>query len=375
MTTTYTAPTSLSGTVSGMDGSLSWGPSYLDGSAPVLLLHFDDGNGSNAFTDSSPSALNFLPAHSATESTANSKFGIGSFVATGGLEGPVPYRILASSGDPIDLHATPAWTIEGWVYFTVNVTQDIFTIGNDISANYPQGVQIITNGGSQLELQVSGATASPFGVPAAGVPSLSAWHHWAAVKMPDPLNAGYDIYQIFLDGVGGGWSNQSPGSGYIGPYTSWGGQHTVVAGYYDQVLGDFSATSDIAVDEIRISAFAVYTANFTPPTSAFSASGTPAPGYDVWRDGVSVATYLGTPGYVDTVPTPGSYTYEVFGWDGTSDVSPGSNIITLDFASSTTKDVYGKFAPAGSYAPTLLIDAKGIKPRIYMPKENVTVNT
>jgi hypothetical protein len=39
------------------------------------------------------------------------------------------------------------------------------------------------------------------------------------------------------------------------------------------------------------------------------------------------------------------------------------------------KAVYGKFVGSPVFPPTLLIDAKGIKPRVYMPKENVTVKT
>lgn len=49
--------------------------------------------------------------------------------------------------------------------------------------------------------------------------------------------------------------------------------------------------------------------------------------------------------------------------------------ISLGPDPSLTKFVYGKFAPASAFKPTLLIDAAGIKPRIYMPKENVTVKT
>ncbi len=37
--------------------------------------------------------------------------------------------------------------------------------------------------------------------------------------------------------------------------------------------------------------------------------------------------------------------------------------------------VYGKFVGSPVFPPTLLVDAKGIKPRVYMPKENVTVKT
>jgi beta-lactam-binding protein with PASTA domain len=40
-----------------------------------------------------------------------------------------------------------------------------------------------------------------------------------------------------------------------------------------------------------------------------------------------------------------------------------------------TISVYGKFIGSAVFPPVLIIDAKGLKPRIYMPRENTTVKT
>lgn len=60
-----------------------------------------------------------------------------------------------------------------------------------------------------------------------------------------------------------------------------------------------------------------------------------------------------------------------------SNVPDGStvDIVVSNGLCSPTFFVYGKFAPAAAYPPTLLINAKGIEPVVYMPKENITVQT
>ena len=321
----------------------------------MLLLHFDDGNGSTAFTDSSPSATNFQSLHGAAESIANPKFGIGSWVSQGGLSQPVPYRILAASGDPIDLHAAAAWTIEGWVYCTTTVSLNIFTIGNDVSASFPAGVQITTDGGANLKVNISGPTSGPGGVPSPGALSPNTWHHFAVVKTPNTGGGGGDLYQVFLDGVGGGWSGVSPP--YQGPYTTWGGQWAVVAGYFDQGFGDVAATATgTSVDEIRITASAVYTANFTPPTGPFPNTGTSPDGYDIYRNGPSIAITTGAPGFNDVVPVPGTYTYTVAAQNGGVDSSPQSSPFTITIGATlgTTPNFLDDEAIGGAYVNSKL---------------------
>ena len=330
---TFAAPTGLTGTnPSGLQVDLTWTAPPSVGS-PVLLLHFEDGNGSSAFTDSSPSAQNWSAANGAVESTAKSKFGTGSYVTTTtGLNGPVPYKTLAASNDPIDLHAASSWTIEGWFIATNVASLNIFDIGNLVSGTNSAGVWITTSGGVNLQASIWGATVGG-SVPSPGSVSSGVWHHFALVKAPSSGTAG-DMYQLFLDGVGGGWSNTT--TPYQGPYSTWGGQEAVIAGYYDQSFGGFiqGANQGLAVDEVRVSASAIYTANFTPPTAPFSNTGTAPTGYDIYRNGPSIATTVGGPGYNDVVPVPGTYTYTVAAQTAGVDSSPQSSPFTITIGAS-----------------------------------------
>lgn len=55
--------------------------------------------------------------------------------------------------------------------------------------------------------------------------------------------------------------------------------------------------------------------------------------------------------------------------------TPIDLVVSSGSCSTPTVHVYGKFAGSKAFPPTLLIDANGLKPRIYMPKENTTVKT
>lgn len=54
------------------------------------------------------------------------------------------------------------------------------------------------------------------------------------------------------------------------------------------------------------------------------------------------------------------------------------NVVSFDdgadhavtFEQALTVSVYGQFAPASSFPPVLLVNVKGIQPRIYTPLEN-----
>ena len=352
---TFSAPTELTGTnPSGLQVDLTWTAPPSVGS-PVLLLHFDDGNGSSAFVDSSPSAQSWSAAHGAVESTSKFKFGTGSYVTTiTSLSGPVPYKLLAASSDPIDLHATSSWTIEGWFIATNVFSLNIFSIGNLVSGSNPAGVWIGSSGGNSLTAGIWGP-ATGGSVPSPGAISSGVWHHFALVKAPSTGAAG-DMYQLFLDGVGGGWSNTT--APFQGPYTTWGGQYAVIAGYFDQSFGDFNQNGNqgLAVDEVRMSASAVYTANFTPPTTPFPNTGAAPTGYDIYRNGPSIATTVGGPGYNDVVPVSGTYTYTVAAQSAGVDSSPQSAPFTITIGSTlgTTPNFLNDEGIGGAYVNSKL---------------------
>jgi len=391
----YTAPTALNGSTAALVGTLAWGPSYLAGSAPSLLLHFDGANGQTTTVDSSPYAnvvsLFAVPSGTQAMLTTAHASPVGDTAVLSCLSDPTlstsntaMASVPLTFDGPLDMTNTPAWTIEGfiWIPQMGGFTQTFINLGAQIDGSSAfNGIALSSGGGGtypangDLHMTIYSPTSGPGATPSFSNVTAGVWHHFAMVKQLDPGGSGFDIYQLFLDGVGSGWTPTSPG--FLGPYTQWTG-YLGIGGFWSDFYGTFNPGHGAYYSEIRITkGLCLYTTAFTPPTVPFSDSGTPAPGYDVYRGGVSIATFLGPPGYIDTVPTPGPYTYEVYGWDGTSDVSPASNPLTLSYGgSSTTVNVYGKFAPApGLKPPILFADANGIGPRIYMPRENVTVKT
>ena len=370
LTALYTSPSPLSGIANtNLTGALSWSPVSKVGTAPTAVYHFDDGAGSTAFTDSSGNGLNLVAAHGAAETNVAPKFGVGCFSPSGGLATAAAGRVIVAN-DLLDLTNVASWTIEGWIKPPNLFGSYILSLSLRHGGTPNAGVEISFDVSGNLALGVFGPTSGPGGVPTVGGAVAGAWNHFAAVKAPNVGGPAGDRYQVFLNGVGGGWSNA--GVPFVGPYASWATGHLDMCGYYDAAFGDY-AQSASSIDEVCITRdVAKYLANFPPPTAPFPNSGT-VPGYDVQRDGVSIATFLGPPGYVDTVPAPGPYTYQVSAWDGTTDVGTASNLLTLTYASSTTIPVYGKFAIAGAFKPSVIVDAKGLGPRIYRPKENMTV--
>lgn len=61
---------------------------------------------------------------------------------------------------------------------------------------------------------------------------------------------------------------------------------------------------------------------------------------------------------------------------GGTQVDLGSPVdLVISTGSGETINVYGKFVGSPVFKPVLFINAKGLKPRVYMPKENITVKT
>jgi len=189
-------------------------------------------------------------AGTAQISTSVKKYGTGSMYFSG-------------SSDWLSLLNTPtstisgvgSWTIEGWIYPTTvdGVFRTIYTSG------YP--IQIFLKSGS-VEIYLStNASGGPYfinglGGPASSV-SANVWTHFAVVN-----NA--NTYTVYVNGVGGTSSTSSTSIAFPSNPNATIGDAPVFGSYpYIGYIDDFRITKG----------YARYTANFTPPTAAFSNTG------------------------------------------------------------------------------------------------------
>lgn len=336
MSFTYNPPTGLAGTVSGLNATLTWNvPTIIN--SPSLLLHMDGANGSTAFVDSSSNALALTATGTVHQSTAGSKFGsaCGSFSGGGSLTTPI------TGGGPLDLVAGD-YTIEGWFNLGVQVGgQSIIIEIKDAGAS---SVSVFFQSASN---NIAGTIDNQAIAGAANSFSQGVYHHLAIAMASNS-------FTVYIDGI----ATATP---------QLVTRQTLTAASF--ILSDPVLPVTGLIDEFRVTkGTALYTANFTPPALPFS---TP-PGYDVYRNGVSVGTFLGGPSFIDTVPVGGIYTYNVAAWDGAADISALSAPLVLN-VSAPVVPRYGKFAGSRVFPPTLIVDAGNIKPRVWMPKENITV--
>ena len=233
----------------------------------LLLLHFDGANGQTTTIDSSSYANPVLVNSGLVSlSTAAEKFGPSSLYSP-----PDNYfqtycvAVPFAAGSLLDIFATNAWTIEFWFMiptYSASNEADLISYGDT------------TNGGvsSCLCLQAymnnDGATGvinaydySAFGSAATigGTVSMvpGTWHHVALVS--NGTNA-----KLYYDGV-----LQATAFGFIPSRYTHTGSTNVVIGSFGRHSGN---TIGEYIDEVRISGYAVYTANFTPSTHAFNGS-------------------------------------------------------------------------------------------------------
>jgi hypothetical protein len=201
----------------------------------VVLLNFTNA----AITDAT--AKNVLETvGDARISTAQSKWTGGSIAVTGGAA-----NYLVSS-DIKNYTLSGAFTIEGWVYRNSSTARAIFIEGRTTGgyANYLFG--ILQNGTVEFVTSNSANFYNPAETVASGQ-----WVHVALVR--DTSN----VVKCYINGVGA--STTKTISGILTPAASsvWlGGQRDPF--YSDAYINDF-----------RISYFARYTANFTPPSGSF----------------------------------------------------------------------------------------------------------
>jgi hypothetical protein len=203
----------------------------------VLLLHFDGGDGSSTFVDSSVNAFSRYTADDVgnppLQTTAQAKFGTSSVYLLSTAQ-------LVYADDPdLDI-GTGDFTYECFV--RLNSTGTVYYIAKANGTNTPRWAF-----GSYLNGLAWYVNGSP--VLTGGALSTGVWMHIAAARS-------WSTLKLFLDGVevaSGTDSNDYTNSDRLSIGSDQTGG-TAMNGY---------------VDELRITAAARYTANFTPPTSAF----------------------------------------------------------------------------------------------------------
>jgi len=245
---TFTSGLGLAGSISDfrvVKGTAVYTANFTPPTAPLtaitntsLLLNYTN---AGIYDAASQNALETVG--NAQISTAQSKWGGGSMYFDGTGDYLIPSNIL-----PLTL-GTGDFTIEFWVYFTVGTTASRGLI--DWRPASTEGVYpaILTNASSAIIFYVSSATRIT-----GGTLSAATWTHIAVCRSVTST-------RLFINGTQSG-STYTDSNNYLGPAlrpmigaTGFSSGGSAFDGY---------------MDDLRITRFARYTANFTPPAAAFS---------------------------------------------------------------------------------------------------------
>jgi hypothetical protein len=217
-------------------------------SAVSLMLSMDGTNGSTTFTDSSLNALTVTPVGNAQVSTAQAKYG----GASGYFDGSGDYLSIAANA-AINLSSSD-FTIEFWIRPApkTNAVDAAFGYSNYACMFYHNGINWtleMSSTGFSNQLVISFAV------------TLNTWQHIAIVRYGTSI-------VVYKDGV----------SSATGTFSG-----TVATSGRNLRIGDNGNSQNINgyIDDFRISRFARYVSNFTPPTAALptTASSTVADPY------------------------------------------------------------------------------------------------
>ena len=297
-----------------LTGDLTWTASGEPFGTPCsLLLLMADVNGSTTFVDSSVNALTVTTHGSAAQSNSTAP----SFQATAGdftqAGGDNYVSVPVTTNGPLDL-STGDFTIEGWVYVPSAM------IGGEGSFLWPLGgghyVELIAQadtGGCDLKFQMGAYSTTS----ASNSVALDTWTAFAATVTGTAM-------QLWINGVASGTAGVLSIRG-TSTDTSWtiGQGQSSIPGLVR--LADFRVTKGVAL----------YSTTYTPTGPLGPGGGTLyATGYDIYRNGVSIATVGAVLSYVDNVPTAGTYTYNVAAYVSGADASPLSNTVPLTYSAS-----------------------------------------
>jgi len=228
-------------------------PAVDPASLTLALLHFDGADGSTTFTDSSQYANTFTLGFSGNPiiSTLQSKFG-GSSLKT---NGSVFENVICQKNDGFWNLGNSDFTTECWFYQNAtsgSVRGLFFCQGDSATKSFAAYIENgILKGQIQLQTSVLQTLTHQTTVTAAG------WHHMALVR-----NNG--IITLYLDGIA------STSTLSVGTDNLKTGVVFLYVGGSPNGLGNLDYSLNGYQDEFRLRKEAVYTADFTPPTSAFT---------------------------------------------------------------------------------------------------------
>ena len=217
------------------------------GSLTIVLLHFD-----TDYTDSSQTAAVWSNSDSGQSISATSKFGAGS-LATLGTGG-----ISTQNLTVCEALGSGNWTIEGWFNKTAigNDINGLFMFMDGSGSNYKQPITLyITNGILYAAVRFDASTRTTISHQTTIV--AGEFTHYALVRNGATIT-------LYLNGVAGTTTINS-GALSLYPTPSYAFISLARKVEYNTVT-----YLDGLHDEFRYRREAVYTTNFTPPTSAFT---------------------------------------------------------------------------------------------------------
>jgi hypothetical protein len=248
----------------------------------VILFHFDGANNSTTFTDSSTNAWGFtrtawsgISGTDQTISTIDPKFGTGSFRNNsngGNAKGLYqdPRTFSGGSWIPTDLQMSTDFTVEAYIklpttgagadlaaWFGIGATRfnAIFfllqTTNPKLTVEYNPGSSNYGSGYKSLDYSFNTS-------------KVNVWTHFALVRSGNALTLYVDGTAVQPSGYSTFFSGGSPYVGTAGGITG----NVAVADIGGQYI-DYGLRSS-SMDEFRWSKTAVYTSNFTAPSSAFT---------------------------------------------------------------------------------------------------------
>jgi hypothetical protein len=242
-------------------------------SSVILLVHADGVNGSTSLTDTGVNGHTITAIGNAQISTAQSRFG-GAALTMSGLNAGLQIGTPATRPPGFEVFSGSDWTVEGWAFVSTGETLNYMTLFAIESASAPLGtnpqfsVAIVNTGGSlALDYYLNGYLAAPPRITRQNAPTRGQWLHWAAVLQDNKLrlflNGESTIYRI----VG----NET--YDWVNTFANATADANVFIGR--SANGYFAGGAGSYIDEVRVSARAVYQGNHNSifnPTSGLPVS-------------------------------------------------------------------------------------------------------